>query len=152
MIERFEQFSLAIAEIHRYWHKIAADEMEKYDLRGTCAIYLTTMHRFPEGITSARLGEVCGKDKSDVSRAVNAMEKKGLIVKETNNNNLYRARLILTEKGKEAASKVKERASLAVEFGGRGLSEEDREVFYRALGIIVENLHSISEAGLPKQK
>ncbi|MBQ3527562.1 MAG: MarR family transcriptional regulator [Clostridia bacterium] len=150
MIERFEQFSLAIAEIHRYWHKIAADEMEKHDLKGTCAIYLTTMHRFPEGITAARLGEICGKDKSDVSRAVNAMEKKGLLIKECENKNLYRARLCLTEEGKAAAEQVRLKAAMAVELGGKGLSDDERRIFYKSLETIVENLHSISKEGLPE--
>ena len=150
MIERFEQFSLAIAEIHRYWHKIAADELEKHDLKGTCAIYLTTMYRFPEGITAARLGEICGKDKSDVSRAINAMEKKGLVIKECENKNLYRARLLLTDEGKNAADQVRMRAAVAVEHGGKGLSDEEREIFYRSLETIVENLHSISRDGLPE--
>jgi len=82
MIDRFERFSFAISEISHYWHKIATDEMGKYGLKGVHALYLTAMHRHPEGITSAQLCEECGKDKADVSRCVSLMEKKGLVIRE----------------------------------------------------------------------
>ena len=45
---RFERFSLAIFEISRCWHKLAADEMAKYGLKGPHAMYLVTIRRFPE--------------------------------------------------------------------------------------------------------
>ena len=48
MVDRFEKFSLAISEISRYWHKIAAEELKPYELKSTHAIYLTTMYRYPD--------------------------------------------------------------------------------------------------------
>ena len=147
MIDRFERFSLAISEIYRCWHKIAADEMEKHGLKGSHAIYLTTLYRFPEGITAARLGELCGKDKADVSRMMSIMEKKALVVKEGSS---YRAQLKLTDTGLLAAEHVRDRATVAVENASRGLSDEHRAVFYEALERIVTNLQTICEEGLPR--
>ena len=149
MIDRFERFSQTISEISRYWHKIAADEMEKYDLKGPCAVYFTAMYRCPEGITAARLGEVCARDKSDVSRSVADMERRGLVCRESGGNR-YRALLTLTEEGRQVAEEINRRAALAVEFGGRGLSDEQREVFYDALERIANNLQVVSEQGLPR--
>ena len=34
MVDRFERFSRGVSELSKYWHKIAADEMEKYGLKG----------------------------------------------------------------------------------------------------------------------
>lgn len=146
MIDRFERFSLAISEISRCWHKIAADEMEKYGLKGSHAVYLTTMCRYPDGITAARLCELCAKDKADVSRMMSIMEKKELVVKEGNS---YRAQLKLTPAGLEAAEHVRRRATVAVENASRGLTPERRAVFYEALELIVSNLQNICEEGLP---
>ena len=151
MVERFERFLFTISEISRSWHKIAADEMEKYDLKGPHAIYLTTMYRYEEGITAARLSELCGKDKSDVSRMMNIMEKKGLVKKEGVNQNLYRALLKLTDEGKVAAEHVRERASLAVEIAGKDLTEEKREIIYESMETIASNLKELSKEGLPKK-
>ena len=32
MLNRFAKFSFSIAEIDRCWHKLAAEEMEKYEI------------------------------------------------------------------------------------------------------------------------
>lgn len=146
MIDRFERFSLAISEISRCWHKIAADEMEKYGLKGSHAVYLTTMCRYPDGITAARLCELCAKDKADVSRMMSIMEEKALVVREGSS---YRAQLKLTPAGLEAAEHVRRRATVAVENASRGLTPERRAVFYEALELIVSNLQNICEEGLP---
>jgi len=152
MLDRFARFSLAISELHRYWHKLAAEEMAKYELNSPHAIYLNTLYCYPDGITAAQLGELCGKDKADVSRMVSILESKDLVHRNTAGGNRYRAKLMLTEKGKEAAMHVRSRAILAVERAGAGLSDEDREVFYRSLGLIATNLQSLCKEGLPHQE
>ena len=150
MINRFERFSFAISEISRYWHKLTSEEMEKYGLKGTHSVYLLTMFRFPDGITAPRLCELCGKDKSDVSRMMSIMEKKGLVKKEGIHQNLYRGVLKLTEAGKQAAEHVRKRAILAVELAGKDLTDEKREIFYDALESIVLNLRLLSKEGIPQ--
>lgn len=150
MVDRFERFSFAIFEISRYWHKLAAEEMAKYGLKGPHATYLTTLYRYEEGVTAPQLCELCGKDKSDVSRMISILEEKGLVTKEGVNQSLYRGLLKLTEEGKAAAEHVCKRASLAVELAGKDLSEEAREVFYAALDSIISNLREISKEGLPQ--
>lgn len=147
MVSRFERFSFAISEIHRYWHKIAADVMESRGLKGPYAVYFTALYRYPEGVTSAQLAELCSRDKSDVSRAISLMEKQKLVTKE---GSTYRALLKLTDEGKALAEFINEKAGLAVELGGRGLSDENREVFYQTLELIVSNLEAISQEGLPR--
>ena len=98
MLNRFVKFSFSIAEIDRCWHKLAAEEMAKYELNSPHAVYLNTLYDAPsEGITAAQLGELCAKNKADVSRMVAILEKKGLVQKVAVGNNMYRAKLILTE-------------------------------------------------------
>ena len=151
MLDRFARFSLAISEIDRCWHKLAAEEMAKYDLNSPHAVYLTTLYNFEEGVTAAKLGELCCKNKADVSRMVAILEKKGLVRKEAIGGNLYRAKLRLTEEGKQAAEHVQRRAALAVELAGSGMTDADREVFYRCLEQITTNLQTLSKEGLPQK-
>ena len=150
MLNRFARFSLAISEIDRCWHKLAAEEMAKYELNSPHAVYLTTLYNFEEGITAAKLGELCCKNKADVSRMVAILEKKGLVRKEAIGGNLYRAKLLLTAEGKQAAEHVQQRAALAVELAGSGMTDEEREVFYRCLERITTNLQALSKEGLPR--
>jgi len=77
--------------------------MTKYDLNSPHAVYLNALYQYEEGITAAKLGELCGKNKGDVSRMVSILEKKGLVRRESVGGNLYRARLLLTEEGRRAA-------------------------------------------------
>lgn len=150
MMERFERFSLAITEISRYWRKLATEEMEKYDLKGPHATYLTTIYRFPEGITVPQLCEISGKDKSDASRMIAILEKKGMVEKKMVDGSLYRGVLVLTEAGKEAAARVSSRAARVVALAGKDLDDEQRRAFYFALDTIVGNLRAICREGLPE--
>ena len=150
MLNRFARFSLSIAEIDRCWHKLAAEEMAKYDLNSPHAVYLNALYEYEDGITAAKLGELCCKNKADVSRMVSILEKKGLVRKEGVGGSLYRARLLLTGEGRKAAEHVRARAAVAVELAGAGLSDEDREIFYNALELITTNLQALCKEGLPQ--
>ena len=103
MIERYEQLSYYIYSIYKSIQKIAKEEMEKHGLRGAYAHYLVALCRHPEGLTSARLCEKCDKDKAATSRFVAEMEEKELIYREGGSFSMYKAKLILTPKGKEIA-------------------------------------------------
>ena len=148
MIDRFSRFSLSISEIYRYWHQITVSEMEKYELKSSCAIYLIALNRHPEGITAAQLSGICGRNKADVSRAAAELERKGFLLREGAH---YRALLKLTAEGKQAAENICERAGKAVEAGGKGLSPEKRAVFYETLEQIAANMKEMSQKGIPEK-
>ncbi len=150
MVDRFERFSLALAEISRSWHRLAAEEMERHGLKSAHAVYLNALYADAEGMTAARLGELCGKDKSDVSRMVSILEKKGFLFREAAGESGYRARLKLTDTGRAAAEQVRKSAVFAVEQASRGVSDAERETFYRVLETIADNLNSLSREGLPR--
>ena len=150
MTERFEHFSYSLSEISRCWHKLASDEMARYGLKAAHSIYLLAMQRCPDGITGPQLCELCGRDKSDVSRMMAAMEEKGLVRKEGIHQNRYGGLFRLTEQGAEAADYVSGRASLAVRLAGKDLTDETRTIFYEALDSIADNLRRLSKEGLPQ--
>lgn len=148
MITRFEQFSASVACIYRNIQKIERVEMAKYGLKGPHAQALLTMSRYPQGITSGELVKLCDKDKAAISRTVTELEREGMIRRERKNGNLYRAALILTERGEEAARLVAKRAKCAVEAAGSGLAEEHRKIFYACLDTIAGHLQTIGDEGL----
>jgi len=151
VLDRFEKFSLAISEINRYWHKLAAEELAPYGLKAAHATYLTAMYRHREGITVPELCEECGKDKSDASRMLAILEEKGLVSKQTSGGSRYRGRMLLTDRGLEAAEHVCRRASLAVEAAGSDLTDARREDLYRSLESITQNLRRLSREGIPQE-
>jgi len=149
MMDRFERFSLAISEINRYWHKLAAEELSPYGLKSAHATYLAAMARHPEGIAVPELCEECGKDKSDASRMLAILEEKGLMTRQSTGGSRYRGLLTLTEEGQKAARHVCQRASCAVEAAGSDLTPETRELFYQSLESITANLRRLSREGIP---
>ena len=151
MIDRFERFSFTVAEIYRCWHKIATDEMEEYDLKGSYSVYFTALFRYPEGLTAVQLGELCNRDKADVSRAASLLEKNGLLQRVAEDGKIYRTQLVLTDTGRNLAEQINAKAAVAVEYASRGLPDDKRRVFYEALELICENLQTLSKEGLPEK-
>ena len=148
MISKYELFSASVSCLYHDIQKIERVEMAKFGLKGPHAQCLLAMRRYPEGITAARLCEVCEKDKAAVSRTVAELEEAGLLIRTQRNGVRYRAMLILTEKGLSAAAAVSQRARQAVEQAGTGLDDSQREIFYRVLALIAGNLHAICQDGL----
>ena len=148
MIGRFETFTLALSEITASWNKIAADELKSFGLKGGYVVYLIALYKSEEGLTAANLSEMCNRDKAEVSRAIALMEKKGIVERRNVTVNGYRAKITLTETGRKFTKDLRERVKLAVEKGGEGLTNGQREIFYESLSKISENLKKISEEGL----
>ena len=146
MIERFEKFSFNIFSIYHYLHKIMAEEMKLYGLKGPYAIYLIAISRNESGITSAKLAEICGRNKADVSRAISDFEKNNLIVR--SGETAYNAVITLTESGKKIATDLAKKAMDAVCLVGEDISNDDREKFYISLQSIADKLAMLSEKGI----
>lgn len=151
-MNRFEQFSYVISGINRHIQKIERDEMIKYGYKGAFAQYLVALRRYPEGITSAKLCEICDKDKAAISRVLTEMQEKGLILRENQSDHRYNALIKLTAEGLKAAAYVDERAQAAIEAVGNEMTDENRAAFYATLDFIAAKLQTISKEGLPPQK
>ena len=152
MITKYEVFTLAIASLHQDIQRIERTEMAKYGLKGPHAQCLLALSRHPEGVMASQLCEICEKDKAAISRSVAELEEAGLLVRKERGGVRYRASLLLTDRGQEAAKNVKQRAQLAVEQAGVGLTDEKREVFYDVLTCIAGNLHTICRDGLKEKE
>ena len=147
MQERFERFSRVVSGVSYALHKIAAKELEKYGLKGTYAIYLLTVYRNNSGITATKISELCNRDKSDVSRAMTALEKQGLTKK--SNKSIYRAEITLTDLGLEAAKRVSELSAAALRKIDEQLSAEEINDMYKTLDTIYDCLSEMIEEGIP---
>jgi DNA-binding MarR family transcriptional regulator len=148
MISKYELFSASVSSLYRDIQRIERRETAKYGMKGPHAQCLLAMSRYPEGITATQICDICEKDKAAVSRTLAELEESGLVLRTARNGSRYRALLTLTEKGKDAARTVNEKAQIAVEQAGAGLDDAQREVFYAVLDVIAGNLHTICKEGL----
>lgn len=138
MLHRFEAFVSGISACHRYIQRIKAAEMTEFDLKGAHVMCLFYLHHSPEGLTAARLCELCGEDKAAISRTLAELTRRGYIAPDEGKK--YRAPMRLTPEGEALAANVDSLICQWVGAGGDGLTEEEREIFYRVLGRIAENL------------
>lgn len=141
MIRRFETFVTAINQIYRSIQKLKSSEMASLGLKGTHVMCLFHLQQHEDGLTSAQLAQFCGEDKAAVSRALSDLEERGLtMVKSAPGQRRYRAPILLTEIGQEAARQMDAKIIGAVELGAQGYSEEERTIFYHVLLQIADNL------------
>lgn len=125
-----------IAVCHKYIQRIKAMEMEEYDLKGTHVMCLYELnHR--EGLTAAELCRLCAEDKAAISRALTTLKDRELIQSE---GPAYRAVWRLTAAGDEIAARLDQTIEQWMTLGGSGLSDIDRDAFYKTLEKISQNL------------
>lgn len=148
MVTRFEQFCTAISGIQRCVQKIERVEMAKYGLKGPHCTCMVAMSRYPEGITAARLCEICDKDKAAISRTISELIQAGMVLRDDPEGKRYRSVLKLSEKGKEIAAHVNELVFVAVSKASEGYDKETQKTFVRVLSLIAGNLNSICREGL----
>ena len=135
MDNRFEHFTLDIFNISRYWNKLATEEMKKYGLRGTHALYLLMLDSYEGEITAAR--------------AIADFQKKEIL--EPYDGPRYRVTPKLTPRGRALADQLRARAAVALDLAGQGITDEMRENMYHCLDLIASNMRGICEEGLMKQ-
>lgn len=144
MKKRFETFTVLINRISRNIRKIKNQEMAEYHLKSShisCLYYLYT----GDHITATDLCELCEEDKATISRALDYLETNGYLTCESKSAKRYKSPFILTEKGLEVGKKIARKVDNVLEETGVGLTEEERDAFYRSLSIISENIESVAK-------
>ncbi len=142
MDERFKTFTVLIASIGRSIRKIKTEEMAEFDLKSphvSCLYYLYKA----EPMSAKELCDVCEEDKANVSRSIKYLAEKGYVRAEHEHKKRYQTPLVLTEKGRTAGGLVAEKIDSILMAASEGLSEKDREIMYRSLALINDNLQTI---------
>jgi len=137
MILRFQSFVGGISSCYKYIQHIKSIEMAEFGLKGAHVMCLFFLNQHPQGLTAAALSQLCAEDKAAISRTIASLQKDGLIAA---CDKKYRAILQLTQEGRQVAHQVNHLIEQWVDFGGSGISEDDRAVFYRVLDTIGTNL------------
>ena len=143
MEERFETFTVLINRISRNIRKIKNQEMADYNLRSAHVSCLYYIYR-AETITATELCEKCEEDKATISRALDYLEKNEFITCLSPNTKRYKSPLVLTEKGSVVGKKIADKIGGVLDQISVGLTEEERQSFYRYLSIISNSLEAIA--------
>ena len=143
MEERFETFTVLINRISLNIRKIKNQELADYNLRSAHVSCLYYIYR-AETITATELCEKCEEDKATISRALDYLEKNEFITCLSPNTKRYKSPLVLTEKGSIVGKKIADKIDGVLDQISVGLTEEERQSFYRYLSIISNSLEAIA--------
>ena len=140
MRDRFGAFVTGITACYKYIQRIKSMEMTEFGLKGTHVMCLFFLDSHPEGLTAARLCQLCGEDKAAISRALAELERRDYLHAQQVSGKKYRVPLLLTPEGKEIARQMNGQIDQWVSIGGDGLSQQERADFYRCLELIAHTL------------
>lgn len=143
MVDRFEKLTIGVALIYKSIQRIKKCRMKGIGLKGTHVMCIHYLSNHPEGLAATDLCEICKEDKAGISRILSDLEHSGFICYESAKDKKYRAKAVLTPEGKKCAEAVGNMILLATEEGGAGITDEEREIFYRVLYLISDNLNRI---------
>ena len=143
MKERFETFTALIAKINRNIRKIKNLEMAEYELRSPHVSILYYIYS-AEGLTATDLCERCEEDKASISRTLDYLETNGYIICESKSAKRYKTPVILTEKGRVVGKQIADKIDRVLAQTALGMTDEERDAFYRSLTIISDTLEEIS--------
>lgn len=129
-------------QVYKNIQRIKKQRMNSLGLKGTqvMCIYYLSIH--PEGMTAADLSRITVEDKASISRILAELEEEGYITYETEPGRKYR---LPPFSQKKAGKSGENSAADSSGHGSRaqGLTDEEREIFYRALFQIADNLSAL---------
>lgn len=145
MEERYQVFTGLILNISRCIQKIKNCEVEELGLKGKQVQCLFFLHKLENGASLKELCELCDEDKGAMSRTVKELMAKNLVYIDEKSTQKYRNPIKLTTHGQKDATVIYHKINNMIAMGGNGLSDADREIFYKALARISDNLTTICE-------
>ena len=142
MEERFQLFTVLIADLNRCIRKLKAEEMAEYQLKSPHVSCLYYLYKSPS-MTAKELSDICAEDKANISRSIEYLETNGYLKCQSQSQKRYKAPLVLTEKGSLVAEKITTRIEEVLKAASDGISDEDRTVMYRSLICIHQSLQKM---------
>lgn len=131
----------------RKFNQFATSFFKPYDLTPEQAGIIRRLGE-QEGISQKELSIRVKKDQTNITRLLNQLEKKGLVIRGTNKEDKRSFLAYLTEHGKEMNKKIILVESEIMKIACKGLSEEKITLWKEVIDEIAENIngHDKSDA------
>lgn len=144
MTDRFEKLTTGISRIYKNIQKIKKHEMNTLGLKGTHVMCIYYLANNPEGLTATDLCTKCNEDKAAISRILSELVSLDFLTYDNVTvGKKYRTKAVLTEKGKDYAEHIRDLILHFTELTGKGITNEERDIFYRVLSIIADHIDEI---------
>ena len=145
MDERFYIFTNHINSINRNIRRIKNIEMMEYDLKSPHLFYIYYLYK-NKSLYIKELTKLCDIDKAAISRTLDFLVNNDFIKIDDSENKSYKNDLFLTNKGVEVGKYISDKIDNILNIASKGLTEKEREILYKALDLIDNNLKNIVES------
>lgn len=143
----FKQFTVSVLKLNKIIQKIKTFEMREFGLKAVHVLCVYFLNGSDGGLTASELVRLTLEDKAAISRALGLLKEKGFVEYGANGRN---ASVRLTEDGKALAQFIEKETSAAEKACSLDFSEEERQIFYKSLTQIAENMQKYYENLLKK--
>lgn len=92
------------------------------------------------GLTQKEVAKLTFKDNANITRIVDKLENKGLVIRQSDSNDRRTWKISITSKGAEMRDSIEPLAIEVLKKATKGLSENDVQLFNNTLKKIMENL------------
>ena len=137
--DRLDAFGYLVSSSIKSVTKIKSKGMSRYGLGSTHTVCLRKLYSESEALTRSQLAELCSIDKSQVTRVVGELVKKGYVT-ESEEERCSRKTIKLSEKGKAVVEEINEVVDSALDFVSGDIGEERLAEFYETFAQITEKL------------
>ncbi|GAF36899.1 MarR family winged helix-turn-helix transcriptional regulator [Lentilactobacillus farraginis] len=128
-----------IGVIARALDAIANVEFKRFDLSKGQYLYLIRIYEHP-GIIQERLAEMIKVDRTTAARAIQKLEKSGLIEKRPDDNNKKIRRLFVSERGRQLAPVIERENHYSNKMALTGLSNQQADQLAELLEKVSQNV------------
>ena len=118
--------------------------MSEINISATVLLYLSSLYS-KDGITQDDLAQEYSVDKAAVTRTLQLMEKKGLIVRKTNTDDKRAKRLFLTDKAKALEKKLREIQAQWIHEMTKGMEKNSIDNFSKQIDSMVERAKKLNQ-------
>ncbi len=148
MNDRFLDFTISISKLNKLIQKLKTDGMKTFDLKGVYTLCMYQLMENPTGLTSTEIAVHCDLDPALVSRTISQLLKDGVITKQEAAGKTYHVKYLLTDKGLEIATELKDIIHHIQILADDGISDEELTVFYNVLNKLLHNFESMTNDNL----
>ena len=145
MEKSYQMFTGLILNVSRCIQKIKNSEVAELGLKGKQVQCLFFLDKMKDGASLTQLCELCAEDKGAMSRTVKELTAKNLVYVEESKTQKYRNPIKLTALGQKNAGIVASKIKANLLKVTQGVTDSEREIFYKALTQYANNLNAICE-------
>ncbi len=138
-----KQAGTYISVLMRQLNLFFSHELSEVEVTASELMYLAQLYA-QDGLIQDEMSNKISVDRAATTRTLQAMEKKGLVRREQDENNHRAKRVYLTDKAKELEPRIRELQNRWVDFITQDLTQEESDTFARQLRMLAQRAREIN--------